>query len=105
MFWLISTPDTSLLAPLLTVLQVCPVAPPGAQVQADKLVGYVLWAVLILFGVGTVVCIASIVAGRVFQSPHASKAGVVGLLVVFLAAVLYVIAPSIVSGITGAGCI
>ena len=27
---------------------VCPVAPPGAQVQVDKITGYVLWAVLAL---------------------------------------------------------
>ena len=95
----------TLLSVVLLPLQICPVAPPGAQAQADKLAGYVLWAILILFAVGTVVCVASIVAGRVFHSPHASKAGVVGLLVIVIAAVLYVVAPTIVTSITGSGCI
>ena len=95
----------TLLSVVLLPLQICPVAPPGAQAQADKLAGYVLWGILILFVVGIVVCVASIVAGRVFHSPHASKAGVVGVLVVLISAVLYVIVPGIVSGITGTGCI
>lgn len=90
---------------LLIPLKICPVAPPGAQVQADKLAGYVLWGVGILFVVGVVVVIGSIVAGYVFHMQHASKAGVVGLLVILICAVLYVIAPSIVSSILGNGCI
>ncbi len=100
-----STVLATLQAAVLAPLVICPVAPPGAQAQADKLAGYVLWGILILFVVGIVVCVASIVAGRVFHSPHASKAGVVGVLVVLISAVLYVILPSIVSGITGSGCI
>jgi len=103
MFTLLTSPSATLAA--LLPLVICPVAPPGAQVQADKLAGYVLWGVLILFIVGTAVAVASIVAGRVFHSPHASKAGVVGLLVIMIAAVLYIVAPTIVSSITGTGCI
>ena len=49
---------------------------------------YVMWAVLALFVVGVVVSIGGIVGGRIL-SMHASKAGVVGLFVVFIAAVLY----------------
>ena len=37
--------------------------------------------------------------------PHASKAGVVGVVVVFMAAVGYMVLPGMVSGITGAGCV
>lgn len=86
-------------------LQVCPVAPPGAQQYADQLTGYVLWGVLALFVVGVVVSIGSVVAGRIFAMPHASKAGVVGLAVIFLAAMAYMIMPSIVAAITGSGCV
>jgi len=89
----------------LVPLAVCPVAPPGAQAQADKLTGYVLWGVIALFVVGIAVSIGAIVAGRVFHMQHASKAGVVGVVVVILAAIAYVTMPSVVTGILGAGCI
>ena len=89
----------------LIPLAVCPVAPPGAQQYADQLTGYVLWGVLALFVVGVVVSIGAIVAGRIFAMPHASKAGVVGLAVIFLAAIAYMIMPAIVSAVTGSGCV
>lgn len=90
---------------MLIPLAVCPVAPPGAQKYADQLTGYVLWGVLALFVVGVVVSIGAIVAGRIFAMPHASKAGVVGLAVIFLAAIAYMIMPAIVSAVTGTGCV
>ena len=52
-----------------------------------------------------VIAIGAIVAGRVFNMPHASKAGIIGIFVVILAAFLYVIAPPIVDSILGNGCI
>lgn len=90
---------------MLIPLDVCPVAPPGAQQYADQLTGYVLWGVLALFVVGVVVSIGAIVAGRIFAMPNASKAGVVGLAVIFLAAIAYMIMPAIVSAVTGSGCV
>lgn len=90
---------------MLIPLDVCPVAPPGAQQYADQLTGYVLSGVLALFVVGVVVSIGAIVAGRIFAMPHASKAGVVGLAVIFLAAIAYMIMPAIVSAVTGSGCV
>ncbi len=84
---------------------VCPKAPPGAEVYAADIQGYVLWGVLSLFVVGIVTSIGAIVAGRVFAMPHASRAGVVGVAVILLAAVAYMVAPGMVSGITGTGCI
>ncbi len=95
----------SILLSVLLPLVVCPTAPPGAQVQVDKLTGYVLWGVIALFVVGVVVSIGAIVAGRVFHMQHASKAGVVGIVVVLVAAIAYTVVPSIVSGILGAGCV
>ena len=96
----------SLIASIVTApAAICPVAPPGAQAHANTLIGYVLWGVLALFFVGVVVSIGAIVAGRVFSMPHASKAGVVGVVVVFIAAVAYVVAPGMLATITGAGCV
>lgn len=93
------------LTPLLIPLQVCPVAPPGAQQYADQITGYVLWGVGILFIVGVVVAIGAIVAGRIFSMPHASKAGIVSIFVAMLSGIAYMVVPSIVSSILGSGCI
>ena len=85
--------------------KVCPVAPPGAQQYADQLMGYLLWGVGLLFIVGVIVGIAAIVGGRVFSMPHASKAGVVGVVVVFVAIIAYLVLPGIVRAMTGSGCV
>ncbi|HET7477095.1 MAG TPA: hypothetical protein VFJ97_13870 [Dermatophilaceae bacterium] len=90
---------------LAALPQVCPVAPPGAQAYADQLMGYVLWGVIALFVLGVVVSIGAIVAGRIFGMPHASKAGIVGVAVVFLAAIAYLVLPGIVATMTGSGCV
>ena len=95
--------STSLLAAVIT--QVCPVAPPGAQQYADQLMGYLLWGVGILFILGVIVGIAAIVGGRVFSMPHASKAGVVGVVLVFVAIIAYLVLPGIVRAMTGSGCV
>ena len=90
---------------LATLPQVCPVAPPGAQRYADQLMGYVLWGTIILFVLGVIVGIGAIVAGRIFGMPHASKAGIVGVVVVFLAVIGYLVLPGIVRAMTGTGCV
>lgn len=83
----------------------CPVAPPGAQTYVDTLTGYVLWGVLALMVIGVVVSIGAVVGGRVFAMPHASKAGVVGVAVVFVAAIAYMVVPGMLAGVTGSGCV
>lgn len=93
------------LTPLSVPLEICPVAPPGADKYADQITGYVLWGVIALFGVGVIVMVGAIVAGKVFSMPHASKAGVVGLFVILLAVVAYLVAPGIVQSMLGRGCI
>ena len=75
-----------------TVLQTaCPIAPPGAQVYADQITGYVLWGVGILFLVAVVVAVGAIVAGRLFNMTHASRVGVISIVVVFIAAIAYLV--------------
>lgn len=85
--------------------QVCPQAPPGAQAPTEQLTGYVLWGVLILFVMGIIIGLGAVVAGRVFSMPHASKGGVVGVVVVLIAAVAYLVLPSMLDGVLGDGCI
>jgi len=87
------------------VARICPKAPGNAQQYADQITGYVLWGVLALFAVGVIVGVGAVVAGRVFSMPHASKAGVVAVVVVFLEAVAYMVLPGMVAAITGQGCI
>lgn len=96
--------DASLTAANL-VMQVCPTAPPGAQVHVDSIMGYVLWGVGILFFLGIVIAIGAVVAGRMFGMPHASSAGVVGLVIVFIAVIGYLILPGILDAMMGTGCI
>ncbi len=84
---------------------VCPVAPDGAQAYADKITGYVLWGVLALFVVGLVTGVGAVVAGRIFAMPHASKAGVTGVAVVFLAGLMYLILPPMLAAFLGDGCL
>jgi hypothetical protein len=84
---------------------VCPVAPEGAQAYADTITGYVLWGVISLFVLGLVVSVGSIVAGRIFAMQHASKAGVVGVAVIFMAGLAYLILPPMLNAFLGEGCV
>ena len=90
---------------LRVVLDICPTAPGGAQKYVDQITGYVLWGVGILFVVAIVVAVGAIVAGRLFSMPHASKVGVISLVVVFACAIAYLVLPGMLDGILGNGCI
>ena len=49
--------------------------------------------------------VGAVVGGRVFSMPHASKAGVVGVVLVFVAIIAYLVLPGIVRAMTGSGCV
>jgi len=83
---------------------VCPQAPPGMQAYTNQIEGWVKWGVLALIIMAALVSIGSILVGRIFSHPHASRYGALGLGVVLLAAVLYVTVLGILGGITGSGC-
>jgi hypothetical protein len=85
--------------------QVCPKAPPGATGPVNEITGYVLWGVIVLFGLGVVIGIGAVIGGRIFSMPHASKLGVFSIVVVFVAAVGYLVLPGMLNGILGKGCI
>ena len=85
--------------------KVCPTAPPGAVGPTNEIISYVLWGVIILFGLALIIGIGAIIAGRIFSLPHASKVGVISLVVVFACAVAYLVLPGMLDGILGNGCI
>ncbi len=87
------------------VAQVCPQAPPGAQVHVDNILGYVLWGVGILFFLGVIVAVGAIVGGRMFGMHHASTGGIIGLVIVFVAVIGYLILPGILDAMMGTGCV
>ncbi len=85
--------------------QICPTAPGDAQQYTDQLLGYLTWGVLVIFIAAVVVAIGAIAAGRLFSMPHASQVGIISIVVVFLCAIAYMIAPGVIGGLTGSGCI
>lgn len=85
--------------------KVCPKAPPGAQAPVDEMTGYVLWGVIILFGIGLILGIGAIVGARAFSMPHAGKVGILGIVVIFVAAIALLVLPGMLNGILGAGCV
>jgi hypothetical protein len=74
------------------------------QAYTNQIEGWVKWGVLALIIMAALVSIGSILVGRIFSHPHASRYGAMGLGVVLLAAVLYVTVLGILGGITGSGC-
>lgn len=86
-------------------LQICPKAPPGAVAPTNEITGYVLWGVGLLFVIGIIVGIGAVLGGRIFSMPHASKVGVVSVVVVFGCAVALLALPSMLNSILGSGCI
>jgi len=87
-----------------TPMAICPKAPPGATQPVNEITGYVVWGVIILFSLALIIGLGAIVAGRIFSMPHASKVGVISLVVVFVAAVAYLVLPGMLDGILGKGC-
>ena len=85
--------------------KVCPAPPPGAVDPTNQITSYVLWGVIVLFGLGIVVAIGAIIAGRVFSLPHASKVGVISVVVVFACAIAYLVLPGMLNAMLGKGCI
>ena len=58
-----------------------------------------------MFILAIVVGIGAIVAGRLFSMPHASKVGIISVVVVFIAAIAYLTLPGMLTTLLGSGCI
>jgi uncharacterized membrane protein YesL len=91
-------------APAEVTAAVCPEAPPGMQTFADDVTAWVKWGVLALIGIGAVVSLGSILVGRIFSHPHASRYGAMGVAVVVMVAITYTVILTILDSITGSGC-
>lgn len=91
-------------APAEMVAAVCPEAPPGMQTFADDVTAWVKWGVLALIGIGAVMSLGSILVGRIFSHPHASRYGAMGVAVVVMVAIGYTVILVILDSITGSGC-
>ena len=91
-------------APTEITAAVCPAAPPGMQAFANEVTGWVKWGVLALIGIGAVVSLGSILVGRIFSHPHASRYGAMGVAVVVMVAITYTVILVILDSITGSGC-
>ena len=91
-------------APVEITAAVCPAAPPGMQAFANDVTAWVKWGVLALIGIGAVVSLGSILVGRIFSHPHASRYGAMGVAVVVMVAITYTVILTILDTITGSGC-
>ena len=91
-------------APAEIAAAVCPAAPPGMQSFANDVTAWVKWGVLALIGIGAVVSLGSILVGRIFSHPHASRYGAMGVAVVVMVAIAYTVILVILDSITGSGC-
>jgi hypothetical protein len=89
---------------ILLAKGVCPQAPPGMQGYSDQITGWVKWGVLALIIIAALVSVGSILIGRIFSHPHASRYGAMGVGIVVLSAILYVTILVILGGIIGSGC-
>ena len=90
--------------PVEITAAVCPEAPPGMQAFADDVTAWVKWGVLALIGIGAVMSLGSILVGRIFSHPHASRYGAMGVAVVVMVAITYTVILTILGSITGSGC-
>lgn len=91
-------------APVELTAAVCPEAPPGVQAFADQVTAWVKWGVLALIGIAAVVSLGSVLVGRMFSHPHASRYGAMGVAVVVMVAITYTVILVILGSITGSGC-
>ena len=91
-------------APMDAAAAVCPEAPPGMQPFADDVTAWLKRGVLALIGIGAVMSLGSILVGRIFSHPHASRYGAMGVAVVVMVAITYTVILTILNSITGTGC-
>lgn len=89
---------------ILGVSTPCAQAPPGLQVYADQITGWVKWGVLICLVIAFFVSLAAMLYGRIASNGRAADKGSSGLMVCLLVAILFVAGWAILSSIVGNGC-
>ncbi len=103
--WMTTTQKVGSTEAAAVLPMVCPKAPPGAQVHVDTIMGYVLWGVGVLIAFGVFTSLGAFIGGRVFSMPHASKAGIIGMVVILVGVIGYFVLPPIVETMMGTGCV
>lgn len=103
--WMTTTQKVGSTEAAVALPMVCPKAPPGAQVHVDTIMGYVLWGVGVLIAFGVFTSLGAFIGGRVFSMPHASKAGIIGMVVILVGVIGYFVLPPIVETMMGTGCV
>jgi hypothetical protein len=90
-----------------TVLRaVCPVAPPGqAQTWADNITGWVQWGVLAILAMSFFASVGMMVWGKIWSHPKGARLGLEGLAICLVTAITYVSGYTVITGITGTGCV
>ena len=83
----------------------CPKAPTGVEPFVNDFQSWIQWGVLAIILMAAVAGAGMLVFGRVTGHPKGARLGLEVIMVVILGAVLYVIIPGIVTGITGKGCV
>ncbi len=83
---------------------VCPEAPPGTQDFMNDVTAWVKWGVLALIVLAALFSLGSILLGRIFSHPHASRFGSMGIAVTVIVAIIYTVILVILDSITGTGC-
>lgn len=94
-----------MMSPVAAGIRICPKAPDGADQAVQGLGGNFLWVVIFGFTVAVIASIAAILCGRIFHMQRVSVAGWISLVVTAAAAVAMVVAPGIINGILGQGCV
>lgn len=91
-------------APADVYAAVCPEAPPGTQEFMDDVTAWVKWGVLALIILSALISLGSILVGRIFSHPQASRFGSMGIAGTIIVAILYTVILVVLATITGDGC-
>lgn len=85
--------------------EICPKPPPGAETHVRTLESYGLWFVIAGFTIAFLACIGLMLVGRSIKNPHMVQGGAVGLVAVFIIAIVFLAFPGILSSMLGKGCV
>ena len=89
---------------VLYLAAVCPEAPPGLQVYADQITGWVKWGVLAILAISFFASVGMLIWGRVTHHPKGARLGFDGIMIGLVGAIIYVVGYVILTSITGDGC-
>lgn len=87
------------------MISFCPSAPEGAEVPITDILGNMAWLVITLFSLAILLSVGALLIGRSIGNRGLVLTGVIGLGICIGAAIVYFVAPEVISGILGDGCV